>query len=183
MSFIPLSDKLSVSGKIRELFEDAEKRWGYAPNIVRAYALAPEVMIAEDVWSKGVMYKGFLPRRLKEAVATVVSATNNCNYCASSHAHAYTLAGGETDEAVACKLVNLDEFNERERAALEFARKATKDCKSITQSDIDQLKKHYSVSEIVEIATVIQQFIGYNWFVTILGLQLEEQNPMKHIGE
>jgi hypothetical protein len=26
---------------------------------------------------------------------------------------------------------------------------------------------------------VIQQFMGYNWFVTMLGLEVEEENPAR----
>ena len=61
---------------------------------------------------------------------------------------------------------------------MKFTQKTVKDPKSISQEDINQLKEYYSEGEIVEIVTVIQQFMGYNWFVTILGLKLEPQNPM-----
>jgi len=180
MSYLNLPTKNDLHGTARDLLVDAENRWGYTPNIVRAYALAPKVMVAEDVWSKGVMYDGFLPRELKEAIATVVSTTNDCSYCANSHAHAMTLAGGDTNDAIACKQVNLSEFKEKDRVALEFTQRAVKDPKSIQQEDIDALKEYYSEGEIVEISTVIQQFMGYNWFVTILGLKLEVENPMSN---
>lgn len=178
MSYLPLPTKNDLQRYPKDVVEDSEKRWGYVPNIVRAYALAPEILQAEDVWSKGVMYKGFLPRRLKEAIATVVSATNKTNYCSISHAHAISLAGGKKEEATACQNMDFASFTEKERAALEFARKATQDPKSIAQSDIDTLRKHYTGGEIVEIAVVIQAFMGYNWFVTMLGLELEKENPL-----
>ena len=181
MSYIKLPDKNNLNGEARKIWEDAEKRWGYIPNIQRTYALAPEVMKAEDRWSKGVMYKGYLPRKLKEAIATVVSAVNNCNYCASSHAVAITIAGGVETEAIACKMLDFSKWNEKDRAALEFAKKATINAGSITRTDIERLQKIYTDGEIVEIATVIQQFMGYNWFVTIFGLELEETNFMKDI--
>jgi len=151
----------------------------YLPLPTKAYALAPKIMVAEDVWSKGVMYEGFLPRALKEAVATTVSAVNQCNYCASSHAHAYTLAGGGADAARACKLLEFSAFAPREQAALRFTQRAARDPKSITRADIDALREHFTPGEIVEIAVVIQQFMGYNWFVTLLGLELEAPNAMK----
>ena len=181
MSYLKLPGPEDLSGKTKELIEDCINRWGYAPNIVRAYSLAPEVMEAEDVWSKGVMHTGFLPRKLKEGIATVVSAANTCNYCASSHAHAYTLAGGDEQEGQACRLLDFSEFDAKDSAAFEFARKATPDANAITKADIEKLQEHYTDGEIVEIATVIQQFMGYNWFVTMLGLELEEDNPIKNL--
>lgn len=178
MSFIKLPEKSELSGKTLELIEETEKRWGYIPNISRAYSLAPHIMEAENIWSGNVIYKGLLPRKLKEAIATVVSATNDCDYCASSHAHAYTLAGGDVEQARSCKSLDFHNFDAKERTALEFTRKAAGNPKSVKQEDIDGLQQHFSTPEIIEIATVIQQFMGYNWFVTMLGLELEEANPM-----
>jgi uncharacterized peroxidase-related enzyme len=178
MSYLDLPTPETADGKVKDLLVDCENRWGYVPNLVRLYALAPEIMDAEDVWSKGVMYTGFLPRQLKEGIATVVSATNDCDYCSTSHAHAYTIAGGDSDEALACKHLQFDDFDEKEQAALRFAAKSTADPKSITQDDIDYLREFYSEGEIVEIGVVVQQYMGYNWLVTMFGLELEDANPM-----
>ena len=181
MSYIDLPNKEDLQGVPREMVEDSENRWGYIPNIVRAYSLAPNIMEAEEIWSRTVMREGILDRKLKEEIATVVSSTNEVDYCASSHAHAIALAGGTEDEAKQCKLLDFDKFNQAERAAFEFAHKATVDYKSINQEDMDKLKAHYTNQEIIEITTVIQQFMGYNCFVTILGLELEDANPMRTV--
>ncbi len=180
MSYLRLPEKSELQPEVLRVVEESEKRWGYSPNIVRAYALAPNVLFAEDVWAKGVMHEGFLPRKIKEAIATVVSRTNDCLYCATSHAYAVGLAGGNEQDQFACIDLDFSLFDEKESSALRFARKATVSAKSITQNDINELQKHFSDPEIVEIATVIQQFMGYNWFVTILGLQLEDENPLKN---
>jgi uncharacterized peroxidase-related enzyme len=166
-----------LEGLGRRLLEESRERWGFYPNIVRAYALAPEVLAAEDVWSHGVMKQGFLPRRLKEAIATTVSRENRCAYCATAHAYAYTIAGGTQHDAEAMLSDEPTLLSESETVALEFARKAVHDPKSIMQADIELLRTYYSDGEIVEIAAVIQQFMGYNWFVTVLGLEVEEGNP------
>ena len=179
MSYLKLPELSDLKGEVKEIAEDAVKRWGYLPNLVKTYSLATEVIKCEDVWSKGVMYKGFLERELKEAIATVVSSVNECNYCASSHAYADTLAGAKKEDALACIHLDFSEYDERKRAALEFTRKAAGKPKSIKKSDIDALKDYYNDGEIVEIAAVIQQFMGYNWFVTILGLELEKENPIR----
>ena len=179
MSYLKLPELDNLNGDVKIIADDAVERWGYLPNLVKAYAIAPEVIKAEDVWSKGIMYKGFLERELKEAIATVVSSTNKCNYCASSHAHADTIAGASQEEATACIHFNFSGYNDRKITALEFAQKATADPKSISKYDIDALKPHYHSGEIVEIVAVIQQFMGYNWFVTILGLELEPENPIR----
>jgi len=179
MSYLKLPELDKMKGEVREIAENAVERWGYLPNLVKAYALAPEVIKAEDVWSKGIMYNGLLERELKEAIATVVSSTNKCNYCASSHAHAGTIAGDSKESTLACMNLSFSGFDDRKITALEFAQKATADPKSITKYDIDNLKPYYHSGEIVELVAVIQQFMGYNWFVTILGLELEPENPIR----
>ncbi len=179
MSYLELPTEDDVDEKSARLLREAVERWGYAPNIVRAYALAPEVLAAEDVWSHGVMKIGFLPRRLKEAIATVVSRANQCRYCATSHSYAYKIAGGDESDAASILNAGDAELPEAERAALRFAHKATLDCHSIGRDDIRELQKHYSAGEIVEICAVIQQFMGYNWFVTMLGLEVEDGNRGK----
>lgn len=176
MSYLSLPTEDDLDEQSARMIREAVDRWGYAPNIVRAYALAPEVLAAEDVWSHGVMKKGFLPRRLKEAIATVVSRTNQCRYCATSHSYAYKIAGGDESDAAAILNQGDAALPEAERSALHFAEKATRDCFSIGREDIRELQNHYSDGEIVEICAVIQQFMGYNWFVTMLGLELEDGN-------
>jgi uncharacterized peroxidase-related enzyme len=181
MSYLNLPNKEDLGEREQEMFQVSIDKWGYVPNLVRAYALAPKIMAAEEQWTQGVMLTGFLPRVFKEAIATVVSATNDCQYCASSHSHAHTLSGGKMEDSASCKMLDFSSFVKKERLVLEFTRKATANPKAITQDDINDLRVHYSDSEIVEITTVIQQYMGYNWFVTILGLELEAENPMADI--
>lgn len=173
MAFLPLADKSTTAGHARDVLLETEKRWGYVPNIVRALALRPELLDAEDHWSKALMYSGKLPRVLKEAVATTVSTVNDCNYCATSHALAAELAGGAKSVGEACALLRFDTFTEKERVALEFACKGATDMNSVTKQDVDKLRKYYSPEEIVELSAVIGSFMMYNTFVTLLGLELE----------
>jgi len=179
MSFLELPEMNQLEGQAARMVKESHDRWGFYPNIVRAYALAPEVLAAEDVWSHGVMKKGFLPRRLKEAIATTVSRTNACTYCATAHAYAYTIAGGQQEEAEAILYGREVNLPDSEVAALKFAEKATRDPNSITREDMDALREFFQPGEIVEIAAVVQQFMGYNWFVTIMGLEVEDDNPAK----
>ena len=179
MSYLKLPTEETVDTNTAKLLRESVERWGFAPNIVRAYALAPEVLAAEDAWSHGVMKIGFLPRRLKEGIATIVSRTNECRYCATAHSFAYKIAGGEEEHAASILNQGDAPLPESEQEALRFAEKATNDCNAIRQEDIDQLKDHFSDGEIVEICAVIQQFMGYNWFVTMLGLEVEQENPAR----
>lgn len=173
MSFLALPTGETATGRTRELVVDAERRWGFTPNIIRALALRPEVMDAEYVWTEALMWNGTLPCVLKEKVATAVSAANRCDYCSTMHALQIDVNGGGPGESAACERLDFSRSSPAERAALEFAVKSARDMHSIRQADVATLSGFYSESQIVELALVIGSFMMYNTFVTILGLPLE----------
>ena len=180
MAFLPLPDERTADARARATLQAAKERWGYLPNIVRALALRPELLVAEDAWSRALMYSGLLPRALKEAVATTVSVVNQCDYCATSHAYAAARAGAP-EAARACARLDFRSLPERDRAALDFTRKAASDMRSIRQPDVDALRAHFSPEEIAELAAVIGSFMMYNTFVTVLGLELEAPHEGRHL--
>lgn len=174
MAYIDLWNGEKLDPERDEILRQTTARWDKAPNIVRALALNKQVLIGEDLWSDHLMKKGLLTRKFKEAIATTVSATNKCLYCTSAHAWAMEITGSSKKLADSCTMLLFDGFEERERVGLEFTRKATADSKSITQEDIDTLTKYFSKAEIVEIAAVIMAFVGYNTFVEVLGLEVDD---------
>jgi uncharacterized peroxidase-related enzyme len=176
MAFLPLARVETAPPSTKAVLEATVQKWGYLPNIVAALALRPELLHAEDAWTKALMHQGTLPRSLKEAVATTVSMANQCNYCATSHDFAAGQAGASAEVRAACKVLRFDGLPEAERLALDFARKAAADMRSVRQEDVDLLRKHYSAEQVVELAAVIGSFMLYNTFVTVLGLELEPQH-------
>lgn len=176
MAFLPLATVAEAKGDAQRVLAETRRKWGYAPNIVAALALRPELLMAEDAWTKALMLSGELPRGLKEAVATTVSAVNQCNYCATSHHFAAGQAKASEALREACVALRFDHLPAAERVALEFARKAAADMNSLGQRDVDALRAHYTPSQIVELTMVIASFMMYNTFVTALGLELEPQH-------
>ena len=174
MARVKLWDGEKIDPKSDKILEETIERWDKAPNIVRALVLNKDVLIGEDLWTEYLMKRGKLTRKFKEAIATAVSATNKCLYCASAHAWAMEYTGTSTENTEACTLLTFDGFEPKERVALEFARKATTNSKSITDGDVDKLKEFYSDSEIVEISAVIMAYMGYNTFVEMLGLEVDD---------
>ncbi|MHB8605883.1 MAG: carboxymuconolactone decarboxylase family protein [Thermoplasmatota archaeon] len=180
MSFLELPRASTATGRVKEILDDTTRRWGFEANIVRALALRPEILEAEDHWSKAVMHTGLLPRRLKELLATAVSRVNETEYCVASHAYQARLVGVAEPQVAACRALLFDDFPPAERAALEFARKAARDMHAITRADIDELGRFYGAEEIVELVAVIASFMMYNTFVTLLGLEVESAHGRAH---
>lgn len=177
MAYVDLVDAATADREIRPTLEATEEKWGYLPEIVKALAIHPPALAAEDGWTEAIMHGGYLDRRLKELVATTVSEANECPYCAVSHSYQATQHGAGSVEIEACTLPTPDvaDLNPGERVALSFARRATLDMHSITGEDIEQLAEHFDRQEIVELVLVISSFQLYNTFVTLLGLDIEEE--------
>lgn len=57
---------------------------------------------------------------------------------------------------------DLEEFSPRERAALEFAGRLTRDSNLIGDNLFNELRQHFNEGEIVEIATVAGLFNYFN---------------------
>lgn len=178
VAYLDLPAANDLDGPARDVLEDATRRWGFAPNIVRALALRPEILAAEDHWTQAVMHSGLLPRGLKEAVATVVSTVNRTPYCATSHADQARRAGVPAERVAACRTFDFTGFSVGERKALEFARKAAQDARTVSRADMEGLRMHYSREQCVELVMVVASFAMYNTFVSALGLELEPEQAV-----
>ncbi|HCC57860.1 MAG TPA: hypothetical protein DEQ47_11490 [Solibacterales bacterium] len=100
-----------------------------------------------------VMGPGALDLRIKELVYLAVSYVNECPYCISAHERSAPKAGIGQDEMHNVHMEQDGGFNERERAALVYARELTRTC-SVDEGR-DQLTKLFSNPELVELTLVI----------------------------
>lgn len=87
MARVPYVSEEEATGEVRAVYDEIRSSRGLAtvPNFWRAIAHNPAYLRAE--WDKlnVIMDNGALDRRTKEIIAVAVSATNNCDYCLSSH--------------------------------------------------------------------------------------------------
>lgn len=79
---------------------------------------------------------------------------------------------GATDEELeALARGNLTFFGPRERAALEFAEKLTRDSNNVSDEQFEALRQHFSEGEMVEIACVAGLFNYFNRFNNALRME------------
>lgn len=112
MPLVPYVSEEEATGVVREVYEEIKSSRGLAsvPNFWKAIAHNPAYLRAE--WDKlnTIMSGGTLDRRTKEIIAVAVSATNNCDYCLSSHTDALR-ALGMTDADLVELISVVDFFN------------------------------------------------------------------------
>lgn len=112
MPLVPYVTEEEATGVVREVYEEILAARGLAkvPNFWRAIAHNPAYLRAEWDKLKTVMGEGAIDRRTKEMIAVAVSATNNCDYCLSSHTEALRVLG-VTDAELVELLAVVDFFN------------------------------------------------------------------------
>jgi alkylhydroperoxidase family enzyme len=112
---------------------------------------------------------------LKWLVAHLCSYAYGCQYCS-----AHTLKNGETAGLSREKLDAIWDyersalFSEAERAAFLVAQGAATSPPSVSDNDMENLRKHFSHEQVVEIIAVVSYFGFLNRWNDIMATQLEE---------
>ncbi|MDA0241111.1 MAG: carboxymuconolactone decarboxylase family protein [Proteobacteria bacterium] len=162
-----------------EQFERAEKDGRAVPNFVRTIARRPEIAKAHSALRTAVIGPGTVSAELKNFVAQVASASAGCNYCWAHNADfAEKMGVPDEKEAALWAYETSPLFDDAERAALCIAQGAAQVPNAVTDQDFDELKKHFSDEQIVEIVSVIALFGFLNRFNDTMATELETQ-PVK----
>ncbi|HWB12800.1 MAG TPA: hypothetical protein VG826_26475 [Pirellulales bacterium] len=104
----------------------------------------------------------------------VVSRGNNCHYCLGHQEH--RLAGiGLSDNRIASLDSDWSVFLPKEQAAFALARKLTLAPHTVTNSDVDDLRKFFSDHEIVELVFTIARFNSTNRWTDSMGIPQDRQ--------
>ncbi len=135
----------------------------------------PKVLEAFQPFFGSIMREGSVPAGLKQLIAHVVSRTAGCLYCQAHTGHfAHTLAGETYDRVEAVWGFETSAlFSEAERAALRLARDSGGVPNAATDAHFDDLRRHWSDAEMVEIVCVISMFGFLNRFNDTLANELE----------
>jgi uncharacterized peroxidase-related enzyme len=175
MSRISLIAPESASPEVREIYDTALR--GKPGNVQKALAHRPEMLKAFLGFYASVGRS--LDRKLYELIYLRVSLINECRYCTQHHIASSRRAGLTAEDWTALKAGNYSGYGGKERAALAYVEKLTRAPRQITETDFDELKKHFSESEIVDIHMLAGLANLTNRVTDPLGLELEF--PEEHI--
>ncbi len=114
-----------------------------APSLASATPSAPAVVSREQ----DPAYS--LDNAFKIELFWIVSRVNNCQYCIG-HQESKLLGAGRSEDQIASLDGDWSEFEPTKRLAFEFARKFTHQPYLLCDSDILELKAHYTDSQILE---------------------------------
>jgi uncharacterized peroxidase-related enzyme len=152
-----------ATGIVKEVYSHYPKLEGFTDPYFEVLSLWPEWMKVEDEIESLMFGQSELSRQLKEMIITAVSQINDCEYCMDWHA-ADLKQTGLRDEEVQKFLdgkwreVSMDE---KARAIVDYAEKLTVAATTVTDEDVENLKKlGFSDRQILE-ATIMACHTNY----------------------
>lgn len=163
--------------KVRAVFDEIREKEGYVPNLFRAYAHNPDLL--EQTWNrvKSLMYEGRLSPRLKNAIATMVSQDNGCDYCVAHHKRMLRMLGVDSRDLSTFMATSEPTFlNEMEATLLKMAREANRNPHGMSQDLIaDARAAGASDSDIIETIGVMELYSSFNRMLDSLKVPLEPE--------
>jgi uncharacterized peroxidase-related enzyme len=169
MSRISLIAPESASPEVREIYDTALR--GKPGNVQKALAHRPEMLKAFLGFYASVGRS--LDRKLYELIYLRVSLINECRYCAQHHVASSKRVGLTAEDWTALRSGNYSRYAEKERVALTYIEKVTRAPHQITETDFNELKRHFSEPEIVDIHMLAGLANLTNRVTDPLGLELE----------
>lgn len=174
-AFHPLQE--ASDEKVRAIFEEIREREGYVPNLFRAYAHNPALL--EQTWSrvKLLMYDGQLSPQLRNAIATLVSQDNGCDYCVALHKRALKSLGVNAHDLSAFMATSEPSFlAPMDAALLQLAREANRNPHGMSPDLIANARAAgASDSAIMEAIGIMELYSSFNRMLPALKVPLEPE--------
>lgn len=173
--------------RLKRLLDQLADGEGRLEQVYLVHGLRPRSLEGHLALYKGVLHSpdNEVPKWFLEAIGILVSRINGCDYCVAHHSaglrRAVDDAPGAERFLAALRQAQPEQariFSSRDRAALAYAARLTRDPQGITRADVDALREAgWNDGEILEINQVAAYFAYANRTVLGLGLALEPWNP------
>jgi len=173
MSWIEEVGVSEAEGKLAEMYAALIKQRGKVSNILKVHSLKPEAMGNHlDLYMTLMFGKSGLSRAEREAIAVVVSANNDCEYCVNHHAEA--LRRYIKDEDALNMLITadgLETLEPRLSNIVRHAEKLTNAPVAMTESDLGELRAEgLSDEDILDLTLIVAYFNFVNRIALGLGV-------------
>lgn len=184
MSWIREINESEAEGVLGKTYSRVRKERGKVSNVMRALSLDPRAMEVHLDLYLALMFRcgGGVTREERELIGTVVSAVNNCEYCARHHAAALNYYW--KDESAVRRLVEdhaASELPARSRAILDYAVKVTGSPHEVAEGDIERLREvGLSDEDILQVNMITAYFNFVNRIVLGLGVEFTEEEMAEY---
>jgi uncharacterized peroxidase-related enzyme len=186
MSWIEEIDVSEADGKLAEMYAQLLKQRGKVSNILKVHSLNPAAMDDHlDLYVTLMFGKSGLSRLEREAIAVVVSASNECAYCVNHHAE--SLRQYIDDEETLSLLMTadgLETLEPRLSNIVRHAEKLTDAPGAMTESDLGELRAGgLSDKDILDLTLIAGYFNFVNRIALGLGVEFSEDEVSGYIND
>jgi uncharacterized peroxidase-related enzyme len=137
-----------ASGKVKEIYDDLQKRMGRVINIFQGMGNSAAALKAYLSMS-AALSEGELTPEDREVVYLAVSQTNNCTYCLSAHTLMAKKAGMNDEQIAAVR--KFQPQSDKHRALVRFVRRVIETKGFVEDSDVAAVRTAgYSDGQIAE---------------------------------
>ncbi|MDJ0700629.1 MAG: peroxidase-related enzyme [Woeseiaceae bacterium] len=186
MSWIDEIAAEEAEGKLAETYAELERKRGKISNILKVHSLSPDALGNHlDLYMTLMFARSGLSRMEREAVAVVVSANNECDYCVNHHAE--SLRRYVDDEDTMNMLMTadgLETLEPRLSNIVRHAEKLTTAPGAMTESDLGELRAvGLSDKDILDLTLVTSYFNFVNRIALGLGVTFSAEEMSGYIDE
>jgi len=150
--------------------------------MTRVLAHSPGVAKAVVSFGGALYQSSQLPRRLIELVRLRVAFHNQCRSCMAIR-YQSAIDDGLTEDLVCslAKPLEAPDLDDRERAAIAYADISSTNHFAIDERTIQELRRHFTEAEVVELGAFIAYFMGFGRFAAAMDMteELPESAPGK----
>jgi len=149
MSWIDEIEVGEADGRLQEMYAELVKKRGKVSNILKVHSLNPEALGNHlDLYMTLMFGKSGLSRLEREAIAVVVSANNDCDYCVNHHLESlrHYLNDEETLNMLATA-DGLETLEPRLSNIVRHAEKLTTAPGAMTESDLGEFTREDTAAE------------------------------------
>lgn len=163
------------------VFEKFESNTGNLPNNLLVMARSEAVLRARFAMFEALR-DTTVDRHIRDLVFLMASLVTGCRYCQAHRSSALERRGAEHDKIDALwEFETSPHFDERERAALRFARDSAIVPNAVTDEHFTQLRMFFTEEEIVELMAQSCQAAWSNRWNDTMGTPLEPE-PLAAMG-
>ena len=157
-SRVPLAERNQVPVEVAILYDKLLADRGVVPNMFKALANVPDLVLGIAAFLHGLMGEGALQGWYKELVATRVASLNNCEYCITAHRFLAQKRGAAPEKVASYDSYETGPFSEKEKAGFRYADLLHTSGHAIDDDAFAALRRHFGSQEIIELTAIIGAF-------------------------
>lgn len=162
MARIASIDSTSANGRAKELLDATKAQLGRIPNLYASMAHSPAALDGY-LALRGALGKGVLSVPMRERIALLTAAINDCGYCVSAHTFRGAKVGLTSSEMDATQKSQAED--PKSASALQFVDVLLQRRGVIADEDFAKIKSHgWSDEEIGEIVAHVALNVFSNYF-------------------